>query len=132
MCGLKSLVRLMLGKNPVYCNVKHGEEESYQSYFMEIINSVDVENLTDEAHCRPFAHEAASRDLNSMHQIANKARFASNLSPLIIELMVMQYIYADPLLRKKDKRRWIYNVMSRGDKAYFPDAISMYSTMYNT
>ena len=59
-------------------------------------------------------------------------RGLKSLVRLMQELMVMQYIYADPLLRKKDKSRWIYNVMAKGDKAYFPDAISMYSTMYKT
>ena len=131
LCGTGSLVKLMFGKNPIYRNVKHGEEENYQSYFMEIINSVDLKNLTDQAYCRPFDAESACRDFTTVRRVANQAKKVDSLCPHIIEIMVMQYIYADPTLREKDKTGWIYKVMARSDQAYFPDAVNMYLTMYN-
>ena len=121
----------MFGKNPIYCHVKGGEEEIYQSYFTEIVNSVDVMNLTAQACCKPCDDESACRDLNTIESVVRQAKSAHNLSPVIMKTMLWQYIYADPMLREEDKSRWIYKVMARDDKAYFPDAINMYYTMYS-
>jgi hypothetical protein len=54
------------------------------------------------------------------------------LCPLIIEIMVMQYIYADPVMREQDKTGWIYKVMAGSNQAYFPDAVNMYFIMYSS
>lgn len=129
--GTRWLVKLMFGKNPIYCHVKSGEEEIYQSYFIEMVNSVDVRNLTDQACCKPCDDESACRDLNTIESVVRQAKIVHNLSPVIMKTMLWQYIYADPILREKDKHRWIYEVMARDDKAYFPDAINIYYTMYS-
>ena len=130
-CGAGWLAKLMFGKNPIYRHVKGGEEEIYQSYFMNIVNSVDVRNLTAQACCKPFDDESARRDLNTIDNVAHQAKRLHSLRPVSIETMLWQYIYADPLLREDDRYRWIYEVMARDDRAYFPDAISIYYTMYN-
>lgn len=126
-----TLARLMFGKNPIYHNVRHGEEEKYQSYFMKIIDLVDVKNLTAQACGKPFAAETASRDLNTIHHLANQAG-KLHLHPSVIEIMVMQYIYADPGLREQDKKSWIYKVMAPSRQAYFPDAVDMYFVLYGS
>jgi len=130
-CGAGWLVKLMYGENPIYRHVKDGEEEIYQSYFMDIVNSVDVMNLTARACCKPYDDESAHRDLNTINHVVHQAKSVHSLCPVIIETMLWQYIYADPMLREENKYRWIYEVMARDDRAYFPDAINMYYTMYN-
>jgi len=130
-CGTRWLVKLMFGKNPIYRHVKRGEEEIYQSYFTKIVNSVDVSNLTARSCCKLFDDESACRDLNTIDHVVDQAKSEHSLCPVIIETMLWQYVYADPLLREKDKYRWIYEVMARDDRAYFPDAISIYNTIYN-
>jgi hypothetical protein len=121
----------MFGENPIYRHVKGGEEEIYQSYFTKIINSVDVMNLTAQACRKRFDDESAHRDLNTIDNVVHQAKIPHSLCPVIMKTMLWQYIYADPQIREEDKSCWIYKVMARDDRAYFPDAINMYYTMYN-
>ena len=126
----KWVVKLKFGENPIYHNVKPEKEQIYQTCFLKIIDSVDLVNLTNQALNRPFNKESAGRDSKVIEQFANRAKAQDGLSPVIIRVMVMQYLYADPLLREKDKSHWIQKVMARDDSAYFPDALSIYYTLY--
>ncbi len=62
-------------------------------------------NLTAKANCKPFDDESACRDLNTINNVVHEAKNVHSLCPVVIETMLWQYIYADPLLREEDKSR---------------------------
>jgi len=128
--GFRERMNKFLGKDPVYSNVKRDQQKTYQTYFLTIVHSVNIANLTERAHSRPFNKQVAEKDHATIDQLANKAKTKDGLYPVILQIMVEQYLFADPWQREQDLNRWIYTVMRRKQTDYFPDALRVHNVLF--
>ncbi|MEN6438493.1 MAG: hypothetical protein ABFD97_07915 [Syntrophobacter sp.] len=122
----ESLIKILFGKNPVYGQVRKGEESCYQFNFSKIVDSVNIDNLSNQARGNDFDRKQADRDMNTIDCMAEQSRSIYGLSAIVVKVMVMQYVYADHTLREVDKDCWIYKVMKNESNTYFPEASKIY------
>ncbi|MBI4460030.1 MAG: hypothetical protein HY648_08235 [Acidobacteria bacterium] len=113
--------------DPIYQYVEAGTEPLYQQYFKEALSKIDVLNFTDEACGRTFNRVQRDHDYEALEEIGNRAKMKNNLLPMVLQVMLEQYFWADAYLREKEQDTWIYRVMKRRDTDYFPDSMAVYA-----
>ncbi|KKS46605.1 hypothetical protein A2567_00790 [Candidatus Azambacteria bacterium RIFOXYD1_FULL_42_11] len=117
-------------KGPIYQNIISGTEPLYQKYFEEILDKIDVQNFTNQALGRSYDKDKIKNDYKIVEQIVNMAKEKSHLSPLALQVMLEQYLWADVYMREMDKDKWIYRVINRKDEDFFPDSMVIYKKFF--
>lgn len=116
-------------KDPIYSNVISGTESLYQKHFEEILGKIDVQNFTNQTLRRSFDKTRIETDYQIVEEVATNAQEKENLSPVILQIMLEQYLWADVYRREMDKNKWIYRVMNREDEDFFPDSTAIYKNI---
>lgn len=117
-------------KSLIYRNVNKSEEPHYQRYFIEALNCIDLQNFTDQTLGRTCHKSRIKSDYKQVEKIFNNAKKEYNLSPVVLQIMLEQYIWADTFLREIDKNIWVKRVMNRRKEDYFPDPMSVYQNVF--
>ena len=117
--------------DPIYENVVPGTERQYQMYFEKILASIDVENFTNQALGRSQDKKRIDSDYATVEKLVNHAAEKEQLLPVILQVMLEQYFWADVYKREMDKERWIYRVMDREGVDYFPDSMAVYNRIFD-
>ena len=117
-------------KGPIYQDIISGTEPLYQKYFEEILDKIDVQNFTNQALGRSYDKDKIKNDYKIVEQIVNMAKEKSHLSPLALQVMLEQYLWADVYMREMDKDKWIYRVINRKDEDFFPDSMVIYKKFF--
>ena len=120
-----------ISKDPFYSELNPKQLNNYQNYFSEIINSIDIGNLTfSRTHNFRFNKKKADRDLKLIDTISKQAQDKDGLSVVILKIMVEQYTWADAGEREKDKDKWAKRVVNRKELDYFPAANEVYKLLF--
>lgn len=117
-------------KDPIYQSVIFSTEHLYQKYFEEILNKIDVQNFTNQTLGRTCNKDKIKSDYEIVEEIVNKAKENDSLSPIILQVMLEQYFWADVYMREIDRTKWIYRVMNRKNVDFFPSSMAIYKDLF--
>ena len=118
--------------DPIYKNVISGTEPLYQQYFERILELIDVQNFTNQTLARPHEKSRIEGDNKIVEELINLAKEKDNLLPVVLQIMLDQYFWADVYMREMGKEKWIYRVMNRKDEDFFPDSMTVYKTLFES
>lgn len=117
-------------KDLIYRNVNKSNRSRYQRYFIEALNSIDLQNFTNQTLGRAYDKGRIKSDYKQVEKIFNNVKRKHNLSPVILQIMLEQYIWADIYLRETDKNDWIKRVTHRKNEDYFPNSTLVYHNIF--
>lgn len=103
-----------------YSNIKTGEIPKYQEYFLEMLECADVENLTKWSQGLQYDKAEYDKSYEKHQPILDRAE-KDDLTPLYLQIMFEQYIFADTLQRERYKTHWFERVLRRDKEDFFPD-----------
>ncbi len=104
-------------KVPFYSHISMGQIRLYQNYFDRALGlSSTLEFKQDDLRFKRLLVEAATND---------------SLSEIDLELMRLQFVYADKYMRKKRGSCWVETVLKRGDTDFFPDPWAIVSAVFS-
>jgi hypothetical protein len=105
-----------LKKVPFYSHIELDQITLYQAYIDRAFEmSPTLEFEQDDPRLHELFAEALSRD---------------SLSELDLELMRLQYVYADEYKRIGHRANWVEKVVNRGDVDFFPDPWTIVSAVF--
>lgn len=111
-----------------YSNIKTGEIPKYQEYFLEMLESADVENLTKWSQGLQHDKGEYAKSYERHQPILDRAE-KDGLTPLCLQIMFEQYIFADILQREWYKTHWFERVLRREKEDFFPDPKAILKTL---
>lgn len=121
---------MTLTLDEIYKHIKKEEEPLYQKYFEEVLDKIDVQNFTNQTLKKSFKKNKVGIEYQTIEKIANRAKKRNHLSPLILQIMLEQYFWADIIMREVYKKEWVYKVMNRENEAFFPDSMAVYHILF--
>lgn len=113
----------------IYENVKSGTEALYQQYFERALSKIDVENFTNQTRGKFCNKQKLTSDYKLVEKITTEAKEKDDLSPMVLQVMLEQYFWADVIFREMEKGKWIYRVINRKDEDFFPDSMTIYKNI---
>ncbi len=106
-----------LEKTPFYSHILPNQIQVYQLYIDQTFElSPTLEFKEDDSRLHMLLAEAVENDC---------------LSELDLELMRLQYVYADEFLRQRHRSRWVETVVNRKDNDFFPDAWAIVAAIFD-
>lgn len=106
-------------KSVLYSSIRIEEIKAYQIYFEKMLSVVDLQNETKRSKDVTFNEDQSEIDYRKVKEYANEAG-KNGLNAVILQVMLEQYFYADPLLREMHKHAWVEKVMNRENEDFFP------------
>ena len=104
-------------KVPFYSHISMGQIQLYQSYFDRAVKlSSTLEFKQNDLRFNKLLAEAATND---------------SLSEMDLELMRLQFVYADNYMREKHRSCWVETVLKRRDTDFFPDPWAIVSAVFS-
>lgn len=103
-----------------YSDINKGNINKYQEYFLEMLNTADVDNLTNWSQSLDFDKDEYDKSYKGLEPILDRAE-KNGFVPTNLQIMFEQYIFADVYEREKHKNSWVKRVLSRKGKDFFPD-----------
>jgi len=103
-----------------YSDIKSGAIQIYQRYFNRMLQSVDVDNLTERSYNRTYDKDSVKTDYDKISKILDEAE-KDNLDSNYLIVIFEQYIFADVWKRKRYQENWVERVMKREPTDFFPD-----------
>ena len=101
---------ISVSKDPIYRQIRHYELDLYQWYFNEIY----------------YAHFIQG----SIDSIINEAQHRHHLNPILLSVMVEQFMFADEMLRSfRAPEGWIRVVLARKEIDFFPSSQAVLEDM---
>jgi len=121
----KKLRLISQGIYPFYWELRTEQVALYQHYFKRMLNSVDIQNLTDRSQGREYRQESYDTDYAGLDIILREAE-ADGLIPHYLQVLFEQYVWADVLNRISHKDDWVITAMSSHGHDFIidPDQIS--------
>ncbi len=104
-------------KVPFYSHISMGQIQLYQSYF-------------DHAVKLSSTLEFKQNDLR-FNKLLAEAAIIDSLSEMDLELMRLQFVYANKNMREKHRSCWVETVLKRGDTDFFPDPWAIVSAVFS-
>jgi hypothetical protein len=105
-----------LKKVPFYCHISTDQVQRYQHYIDRALKlSPTLEFGENDPRLHRLLVEAVNRD---------------SLSELDLELMRLQYVYADKHLRTRHRSCWVQRVINRKSNDFFPDPWAIVSAVF--
>ena len=128
---MKKLIAKIKGIDPFYSEIKKNQVGLYQAYFERLLLSINVDNFTRRNSGEKYDNKVANQDGNIIEKIITKeAQIKDDLLPVYLQIILEQYFFADAWERETDKHNWVHRVMHRKRVDYFPDPMSVYSTLF--
>ncbi len=95
-----------------YADIEAGQVPAYQRYFIEIVNSISVDNL-DKKH-RGLRHDPKQdhRDQQLLRHICERALAESQVRTSHLVRLLERYVAADSVTRARNKHKWVGRVVS--------------------
>lgn len=103
-----------------YSDIKSGAIQIYQRYFNRMLQSVDVDNLTERSYNRTYDKDSVKTDYEKISKILDEAE-KDNLNSNYLIVIFEQYIFADVWKRERYQENWVERVMEREPTDFFPD-----------
>ncbi len=121
----KNLRLISQGRYPFYWELQTEQIALYQHYFKRMLNSVDIQNLTDRSHGREYRQESYDTDYAGLDIILCEAE-ADGLIRHYLQVLFEQYVWADVLNRISHKDDWVITAMRWHGNNFIidPDQIS--------
>jgi len=116
--------------DPIHGSVEQGKERIYQRYFERILDKIDVQNFTNQTLGKTHDSHRRESDYKIVEEIVNTAADNHGLLPVVLQVMLEQFFWADVYMREFDKSKWIYRVMDREDDDFFPDSMTVYKRIF--
>jgi hypothetical protein len=79
--------------------------------------------MTARSYGREYDSRRTLRDFETIREVAERHASEKDLHVGIIQVLVEQYIHADPWQREKFTQSWLTRVMKRERRDFFPDAM---------
>lgn len=117
---LTRLKNRIAGRDPFYDEVEEEKIGLYQYYFVRVIDAVDLDTQTKWSQGKDYDRSQMEKDERAMEQIIAVEARREDLAPVVLQVMVNQYFFADIYQREIDKRHWVKRVLHRKDVDYFP------------
>jgi hypothetical protein len=106
-----------LRKVPFYAHVPTGQIRAYQQYM-------------DRAFALSPSLTFDLRD-NRFNDLLKEATAHDGISGLDLEIMRMQYLFADPKRREKYRHEWAVKVVNREENDFFPSPWAIISALFS-
>jgi len=126
---LKKIMSQIKGIDKFYLDLDTKQIALYQKYFSQIINMVDVQNLTDRSLGRDYDQQKINSDYNKIKKVLNEAE-KNNFKSIYLHVMFEQYINADVWQRSRCNDQWVKKVMSRQSIDFFPSPGAILHILY--
>ena len=119
----------MKGVDEFYLDLDIKQTALYQKYFSQIINVVDIHNLTERSLGRNYDQQKINSDYDKIEKILNEVG-KDNLKPIYLHVMFEQYVYADVWQRERYNDQWVKKVMGRQSMDFFPSPGGVLHILY--
>jgi len=120
----------MRDQKDFFSEVRSDQVSTYQKYFQNIIEQVDIWNNTDWALGKPYDKDELRKDDELIALIRDEAA-SDGLSRVYLQMFVELYFMADPFRREIDQSYWVSRVLKREDLDYFPEPWNVYNARLN-
>ena len=112
-----------------FSELRSGQVSTYQKYFQNIIEQVDIGTDSDWAQGRPYDKDQLRKN-DKLTALIREEAASDGLSQHYIQMFYYLYIFADPYFREIDQSNWVSRVLNREDPAdYFPDPWTLYNVI---
>lgn len=95
-----------------YADIEAGQVSAYQRYFIEIVNSISVDNLAKKVRGQGYDPKQDHRDQQLLRHICERALAESRVRTEHLVRLLDQYVAADPAMRARNKQKWVGRVVS--------------------
>ena len=95
-----------------YADIEAGQVPAYQRYFIEIVNSISVDNLAKKFQGQGFDPKQDHRDQQLLRHICNRALAESRVRTEHLMRLLEQYVASDAVTRTRNKHKWVGRVIS--------------------
>ena len=95
-----------------YAGIEAGQVPAYQRYFIEIVNSVSVDNLAKKAQGLRYDPKQEHRDRQLLRHICERALAESRVQAEHLMRLFESFVAADPATRARNKAKWVGRVIS--------------------
>ena len=112
-----------------YSDLKPELANLYQKYFNQMLDAVNVQNLTDRSMSRHYNGVTMESDYDKIEKILDNAEKEGLISSSL-QVMFEQYIFADVYQREMYKNKWVIKVLNRKDTDFFPDPVAVLNVLY--
>ena len=126
---LRKIIYKMKGVDEFYLDLDIKQTALYQKYFSQIINVVDIHNLTERSLGRNYDQQKINSDYDKIEKILNEVG-KDNLKPIYLHVMFEQYVYADVWQRERYNDQWVKKVMGRQSMDFFPSPGGVLHILY--
>ncbi len=121
------------GVDPFYWEMKREQIALYQHCFRQMLDAVDVNNLTEQSNGKDYSPEVSARDYAELDKIVREAK-ADHLVPKYLQVLFEQFLREDTIEREKHRGTWITAATNRARHGliYDPaDIVMLTSSMSN-
>ncbi len=109
--------------DPFYMDIQEEQVSLYQGHLDRLVGMIDIENIRRWAMSTEYDREALERDDRLLEKVCCKEAASHGLSPVYLQIMINQYLFADPDVREPHLETWVETVVYSRDKAdFFPRA----------
>jgi hypothetical protein len=112
-----------------YSKIKKSQINFYQYYFNLLTKSVNLQNMTSWLTKSEGNYKLYKLDNDRVTTILGKAKNKS-LNSLYLQIMLDQYILADPWTRERHRTSWVKTVINRNNEDFFPDPYLIIKNLY--
>jgi Cdc6-like AAA superfamily ATPase len=117
-CKKLDIRQRQLKKVPFYSHISTDQIQLYQSYINRAFELSPTLEFEENYHL--------------LEKLLAEAVTRSSLSDLDLELMRLQYVYADKSQREKYRGSWVKKVINHRDTDFFPDPWAIISAIFPT
>lgn len=117
-------------KKEFFSNINGSNIHKYQQYFLEIVDVVDVDEFTKWSQNLIYDRRKLLESLSVMKQILDKSE-KDKLVSFDLEILFLQYIFANKAKRKKYKNEWVAIVVEKERNIDFlPDPARLWGMLF--
>ncbi len=95
-----------------YEGIEVGQVPAYQRYFIELVNSVSVDNMSKKLRGQGFDPKQDHCDQQLMRHICERAMAESRVRAELLVRLLEQYVAVEPETRARHKQKWVGRVLA--------------------
>ncbi len=112
--------------DPYYKGINEEQIPLYQKYLDEVFPLIDIDNYTLWSKSKEHNRDRLKQDRQLMEKVFCEEAASHGLSPVYLQIMVNQYVFADPWSRERYRSIWAETVVYNQEKIdFFPGALNV-------
>ena len=112
--------------DPYYKGINEEQIPLYQKYLDEVFPLIDIDNYTLWSKSKEHNRDRLKQDRQLMEKVFCEEAASHRLSPVYLQIMVNQYVFADPWSRERYRSIWTETVVYKPENLdFFPGALNV-------